>query len=234
MKYLIVNADDFGASPGITRGILEAHADGILTSTSMMVDTPWSAEAAALAGSAPRLSVGLHVVLEARGGAGADHAGGWSAEDLRAELHRQHERFVALMGRAPTHLDSHHNVHRDPALVEGFLELARSTGLPLRGHSPARYFSRFYGQWGGESHPEHVGVDSLQRMLEAEVREGITELSCHPGYVDPREPSTYTVEREVERSTLCDPRVRARVEALQITLVSFHDLARLTADATGR
>ena len=37
MKYLIVNADDFGASPGITRGILEAHADGILTSTSMMV-----------------------------------------------------------------------------------------------------------------------------------------------------------------------------------------------------
>ena len=55
MKYLIVNADDFGASPGITRGILEAHADGILTSTSMMVDTPWSAEAASLAGSAPRL-----------------------------------------------------------------------------------------------------------------------------------------------------------------------------------
>jgi len=64
MRALIVNADDFGASPGITRGILEAHTHGILTSTSMMVDTPWSAEAAALSGAAPELSVGLHVVLE--------------------------------------------------------------------------------------------------------------------------------------------------------------------------
>jgi predicted glycoside hydrolase/deacetylase ChbG (UPF0249 family) len=233
MKYLIVNADDFGGSPGITRGILEAHATGILTSTSMMVDTPWSAEAASLAGSAPRMSVGLHVVFEARNGVGPDHAGGWRAEDLRTELHRQHERFVTLMGRAPTHLDSHHNVHRDPGLVEGFIEIAKSTGLPLRGHSPARYFSRFYGQWGGESHPEHVGVESLLRMMETEVGEGITELSCHPGYVDPREPSTYTVEREVELSSLCDPRVRAGIEARGITLVSFHDLARLTADAAG-
>jgi predicted glycoside hydrolase/deacetylase ChbG (UPF0249 family) len=158
MRALIVNADDFGASPGITRGILEAHTHGILTSASMMVDTPWSAEAAALSDSAPELSVGLHVVLEAREGARSDHAGGWSAEELRAELRRQLERFVTLMGRAPSHLDSHHNVHRDRGLVEGFAELARSTGLPLRGHSPARYFSSFYGQWGGRSHPEHVGL----------------------------------------------------------------------------
>ena len=234
MRALIVNADDFGASPGITRGILEAHTHGILTSTSMMVDTPWSAEAAALSGSAPELSVGLHVVLEASGGARSDAPGGWSAEDLRAELRRQHERFVMLMGRAPTHLDSHHNVHRDRGLAEGFVELARSTGLPLRGHSPARYFSSFYGQWGGRSHPEHVGVESLLRMLETEVGEGVTELSCHPGYVDPREPSSYTVEREVERSTLCDARVRAAIEAQGITLVSFHDLGRLTADAAKR
>ena len=234
MRALIVNADDFGASPGVTRGILEAHTHGILTSTSMMVDTLWSAEAAALSASAPELSVGLHVVLEARDGARLDPPGGWSAEDVRTELRRQLERFVMLMGRAPSHLDSHHNVHRDRGLVEGFVELARNTGLPLRGHSPARYFSSFYGQWGGKSHPEHVGVESLLRMLETEVGEGVTELSCHPGYVDPREPSTYTVEREVERNTLCDERVRAAIETLGITLVSFHDLARLTADAARR
>jgi predicted glycoside hydrolase/deacetylase ChbG (UPF0249 family) len=234
MKYLIVNADDFGASPGITRGILEAHTHGILTSTSMMVDTPWSAEAAALSGSAPELSVGLHVVIEASAGAQGDQGGRWFAADLDNELRRQYERFVALMGRAPSHLDSHHNVHRDPRLAEGFLELARSTRLPLRGHSPARYFSSFYGQWGGKSHPEHVGVESLLRMLDTEVGEGITELSCHPGYVDPREPSSYTVEREVELSTLCEARVRAAIEARSIVLVSFHDLARLTADAAKR
>jgi predicted glycoside hydrolase/deacetylase ChbG (UPF0249 family) len=234
MRALIVNADDFGASPGITRGILEAHTHGILTSTSMMVDTPWSAEAAALSGSAPELSVGLHVVLEAGGGARSDPPNGW---ECRGPARRAPPPARALRDADGPRSDpsgfAPQRASRSRAR-RGFVELARSTGLPLRGHSPARYFSSFYGQWGGRSHPEHVGVESLLRMLETEVGEGVTELSCHPGYVDPREPSSYTVEREVERSTLCDARVRAAIEAHGITLVSFHDLARLTADAAKR
>jgi len=50
-RYLIVNGDDFGASRGINRGIVQAHSRGILTSTSLLVDSPWSAEAAELARS---------------------------------------------------------------------------------------------------------------------------------------------------------------------------------------
>ena len=63
MKYCIVNGDDFGASHGIVRGILEAHERGILTSTSLMVDMPASEAAAAAARSRPRLGVGLHFDL---------------------------------------------------------------------------------------------------------------------------------------------------------------------------
>src|SRR5437764_10368629 len=63
MKYLIVNGDDFGASPGINRGIMEAHLHGILTSTSLLVKTEWAEEAAALSSAAPDLSVGLHADL---------------------------------------------------------------------------------------------------------------------------------------------------------------------------
>ena len=217
MRYLIVNADDLGLGPGVDRGILEAHARGIVTSASLMVDTPWSAEAASLARATPRLSVGLHVVLPAA--PGADAAGD--------QLRRQHARFASLMGRPPTHIDSHHNAHRDPRVLERFLEFARDAGLPLRGHSPVRYFSSFYGQWGGESHPEHIGVESLTRMLANEIGEGITELSCHPGYADPREPSSYALEREVEVRTLCDARIRTALSAHGITLVSYHDLGRL-------
>jgi len=61
MRYLIVNGDDFGASPAINRGIMEAHLHGILTSTSLLVKTEWAEEAAALSNAAPDLSVGLHV-----------------------------------------------------------------------------------------------------------------------------------------------------------------------------
>jgi len=225
MKYLIVNADDLGASPGITRGILEAQAMGILTSASLMVDTPWSAEAAALARKRPELSVGLHADLPED----ADRAGPRSAEAARDSLQRQFDRFVVLMDRLPSHLDSHHNVHRQARLSEVFLELARESGLPLRGHSPARYFSKFYGQWGGVSHPEQVGVESILRMLECEIAQGVTELSCHPGYVDAQLATGYAVEREVELETLCDPRVRAALGTHGISLASFHDLARISA-----
>src|SRR2546421_12271287 len=61
MRYLIVNGDDFGASPAINRGIMEAHLHGILTSTSLLVKAEWAEEAAALSNAAPDLSVGLHV-----------------------------------------------------------------------------------------------------------------------------------------------------------------------------
>src|SRR5881628_2747539 len=59
MKSLIVNGDDFGASPAINRGIKEAHRRGILTSTSLLVKAEWAEEAAALGRAAPDLSVGL-------------------------------------------------------------------------------------------------------------------------------------------------------------------------------
>src|SRR6266498_2001762 len=62
-RYLIVNADDFGQSPGVNRGIVEAHEQGIVTSASMMVRWPAAAEAAAYGGEHPELSLGLHFDL---------------------------------------------------------------------------------------------------------------------------------------------------------------------------
>src|SRR3989442_13993982 len=62
-RYLIVNADDFGLSPGVNRGIIEAHEHGIVTSASLMVRWPAAAEAAAYSRDRPNFSVGLHVDL---------------------------------------------------------------------------------------------------------------------------------------------------------------------------
>jgi predicted glycoside hydrolase/deacetylase ChbG (UPF0249 family) len=225
VRYLIVNGDDFGASRGVNRGILDAHREGILTSASLMVNMPGSEEAALLVRSAPDLCVGLHVNLTNEGEAPvADLEDG---EACRAELERQVGRFRELLGRAPTHVDSHHNVHRLPGLRPLFADLAWRHALPLREHSPARYFSSFYGQWGGETHLEQVGVDALQRMLRTEIGDGVTELACHPGYVDPDFASVYSVEREAELRTLCDPAVRGLLEELGLRLIGFGELARV-------
>jgi len=230
MKYLIVNGDDLGASPGINRGIVEAHRRGPLTSTSLIVNIPASQEAARLTRELPALSVGLHANLtDPSGRPLADLETG---ERCRVLLQQQLHSFQELMGRLPTHLDSHHNLHRHPRLLPYFLELAGRYGLPLREHSPVRYFSKFYGQWGGETHLEQISVQGLIRLLETEIPEGVTELSCHPGYCDPELRSTYRMEREAELRSLCHPLVQKFLAARQIRLVNFGEAMDLLAGAT--
>ena len=229
MKYLICNGDDFGASRGVTRGILEAHRDGILTSTSMMVDMPDGERAADESRKYPRLSVGLHVAFTNEQEKPVVDFG--DADACRREIDRQFARFVRLMGRPPTHLDSHHNVHRDPRVLPHFLALVERHDLPLRGHSPARYFPSFYGQWDGQTHLEQISVENLMRMLEIEARPGVTELSCHPGYVDSAVPSLYSIEREVELRTLCDARLRQFLDQRGVELIGFAELPNVLAPA---
>jgi chitin disaccharide deacetylase len=218
-RYLIVNADDLGASAGVNRGILEAYERGIVTSASMMVDMPASEQFAARREQAEGLSVGLHVTLTNEDGELL-----FDADRCRGELERQLARFERLLGRPPTHLDSHHNVHLEAPLSELFLEVAHERELPLRGFSPARYFADFYGQWDDETHLEQVSVAALSEMLETEVGPGVTEFGCHPGYAGDGFESSYLLEREAELRTLLDPAVRARIEELGIRLTSFAQL----------
>jgi predicted glycoside hydrolase/deacetylase ChbG (UPF0249 family) len=229
MKYLIVNGDDFGASSGINRGIFEAHHDGILTSASLMVNAAAAREAARMSRAAPRLSVGLHVDLTPQGAAPGTDAP--SEVKCRAALDSQWNRYQELMGRPPTHLDSHHNSHRDPRLLPVFVAFAKRHGVPLREHSPVRYFPKFYGQWNGQTQLEQISVAGLTRMLVTEIRERFTELSCHPGYVEPDFPSAYSRERQVEVQTLCAAGLGHILARYRIQLISYHDLPDLLADS---
>lgn len=212
-KRLIVNADDFGLSEAVDRGIVRAHREGVLTSASLMVDRAASTSAAALARAHPRLSLGLHLELDADG-----------PERVAAQIERQAERFRELAHTEPTHVDSHHDVHRAPGILPHVLAWSVRWGVPLRGHCGVTHVGRFYGRWGGESHPEQIGVEGFLRIVDRWVGSGTTELSCHPGELDPRLVSSYTVERPIELGTLCDPRVREGLHARGIRLVGFRDV----------
>jgi chitin disaccharide deacetylase len=218
VKLLIVTADDFGITRGVNRGVVEAHRTGILTSTSLLVSRPASEEAVALARECPALSLGLHLELDPHDPEGAP-----------AALERQVARFVDLVGMPPTHLDSHHDVHRHPQVQPHVLAWARRAGVPVRGYSGVRHLAKFYGQWGGETHLEQISVAGLLALLDAELAEGVTELTCHPGYVMPDLASSYAVEREAELRTLCDPAVRQALLDRSIRLIGFQDLPALAA-----
>jgi predicted glycoside hydrolase/deacetylase ChbG (UPF0249 family) len=220
-KFLIVNADDFGASEGVNRGILECHARGVLTSTSLMVTGRRAREAAAMSRDSPALGVGLHWDVwgeDEREFDLGDHRA------VRDEFRRQLDEFHRIMGRPPTHVDSHRHAHRDGAVMPLFCELVEPLGVPLRGCGGVGYVGGFYAQWEWEvTNLEYISVPFLQKLLSEEVHEGWTELSCHPGYPSPDFHSVYLAEREAEIRTLTDPRVRQTVEELGIRLAGFAD-----------
>lgn len=223
-RRVVVNADDFGRTDGITRGILHAHAHGIVTSASLMVRWPAAAPAAEAASSRSRLGVGLHLDL----GEWGLRDGEWVAlyevgGDPAVEAERQLETFRRLVGADPTHLDSHQHVHRCEPVASALAAVADRLGVPLRGRE-VPYRGDFYGQGRrGEPLPELIGVDALVALLAA-APPGASELGCHPGFGDGGLESGYAAEREREVETLCDARVAAAVAALDIELVSFADL----------
>jgi predicted glycoside hydrolase/deacetylase ChbG (UPF0249 family) len=226
-RYLIVNADDFGLSPGVNRGIVAAHKNGIVTSASLMVRWPAARQAADYGRTHADLSLGLHFDI----GEWAFRAGVWtplyevvSAHDrdaVWAEAERQLAAFRCLAGRDPSHLDSHQHVHdREPARSV-LAELGRGLDVPVRHLSPGlRYCGDFYGQDdNGNPYPELVSAEALIALL-AQLPSGLTELGCHPGEGDTLD-TMYVRERADELKALCDPSVRAAAAAMGIELISF-------------
>ncbi|HEU5251847.1 MAG TPA: ChbG/HpnK family deacetylase [Solirubrobacterales bacterium] len=195
---LIVNADDLGLSAAVNDGIFAAHRDGIVTSTSLMVLRDEAPAAVAALGEHPGLVVGLH--LEA-------------GEDLRRQL----DRFRELVGRDPTHLDSHKHVHEADAAIGAAAEaLAAGLGVPLRNRA-IRYERRFYGR-------DAISPEYLMTLIE-ELPPGWTEIGCHPA-AGPVPTSSYDAERQIELATLRDPEVKDLLNVSNVNLCSFAQAPR--------
>jgi chitin disaccharide deacetylase len=229
-RVLIVNADDFGRSPGVNRGVIRAHQEGIVTSATMMVRWPAAEEAAAYSRHSS-LSVGLHLDL----GEWEFHDGEWhtryqvlateTANSVAQELSRQLEQLERMIGRPPTHLDSHQHVHREDPTRTALLRAGERLGVPVRDITPGiAYSGVFYGQDAqGTPVPEAITVRALVEAIET-LPAGITELGCHPA-TETDHDSTYGAERLQELETLCDPRARAAIDRRGVDLRSFADLA---------
>jgi predicted glycoside hydrolase/deacetylase ChbG (UPF0249 family) len=246
-RYLIVNADDFGQSEGVNRGIIDAHENGIVTSASLMVRWPAAVAAAAYAREHPALSVGLHLDL----GEWAQSADGWTplyevvdlqdAEAVRREVWQQLDTCRRLLGRDPTHLDSHQHVHRTWQVQPIVQQMAAELSVPLRGFSAdVHYCGTFYGQSAdGKTVPDALRAETLIRTMAA-LPAGITEIGCHPGYGDDLQ-SMYGVERAREVEVLLHPAMKVALQAGRLTLCSYHarpsiraSMARMAAPAPRR
>jgi chitin disaccharide deacetylase len=155
VRRLIVNADDFGLTPGVNRGIVECHAHGIVTSATLMANAGGFSDAVRLSQSAPQLGVGCHVVLVdgtpllapteisslvTQSSNGGSFRNGLTAFALRA-LRRQLDpeeieaeataqiRKLCAAGIAITHLDTHKHTHIFPRVLESLVRAAKNCGI---------------------------------------------------------------------------------------------------------
>ncbi len=201
MKYLIVNADDFGYSYGINKGIIEAHVKGIVTSTSVMVDAIAAKEAQDLV-EYPDLTIGLHLQLE-------------DLENVEAELHRQIDKFISIVGRKPDHIDTHKR-HTTDEVIEAVLRNYTDTNnIPVRNFG-VKHIGSFGINTGDSS------VEQLKKSVD-EATEQYNELMTHCGYTDDylREHSSYNDPREQELKAICDPAIKQYVAEKGLELCNW-------------
>lgn len=139
-RYLIVNADDFGFTEGINRGIVEAHERGILTAASLMANGPRFEHAVALARQCPTLDVGAHLSLVqgeslSRPGHRLPPTLGAMLRALLAGQLDPEEEFRAQLRRLvsegiqPSHVDTHKHTHLHPRVLEAVLRVAEEFGI---------------------------------------------------------------------------------------------------------
>jgi predicted glycoside hydrolase/deacetylase ChbG (UPF0249 family) len=220
-RHVIFNADDFGASAGVNRGIIECHQRGVLTSASLMVTGRALQEAVALSRDNPKLAIGLHFDVW---GENEREFETRNIPATRAEFQRQLDEFLRVMGRPPTHVDSHRHVHREQHLFPHFREWVEPLGVPLRAAGQVRFIGGFYAQWEWMvTDLNYVSAPRLIEILEHETVPGYTEIACHPGYVSDDYQAVYLAEREAEVATLTDPRIRQAIDKMGLRLVSFAD-----------
>jgi hypothetical protein len=246
MRRLIVNADDFGLTRGVSMGILAAHRHGIVTSTTLLATCRIDPDLVAQVRDAT-LGIGLHVNLTlgrplTRAASLVDEGGHFvrdarraaaraKASDVDAEIAAQVERFVDVIGRGPTHLDTHHHVGLLSPVRESVLALALRLGIPVRSQDAmARARARALGlrtpdHFFGESGPEAYwsGMRALAHLRALPA--GVSEFMTHPGWFDGDLAfSRYARQREVELVGLGTPTAHAAAAALGITLCNFSSL----------
>jgi chitin disaccharide deacetylase len=243
VRALIVNADDFGLTRGVSAGILESHRHGIVTSTTVIVTADVDRRQLDEARDTG-LGLGLHVNLTlgtplTRGRSLVDGRGRFlrdprraadaaDASHVRAEVEAQIARFEKLVGRPPTHLDSHHHVGLHPPVRDVVLDVARALRLPVRSQDAAarvrarsaglRTTDHFFGEAGPGAYWSAARTLAMLRALPA----GVSEFMAHPGrFDDDLGYSRFGRQREIELAGLGGATARGAAHALGIALCHF-------------
>lgn len=253
IKRMIINSDDFGITEGVTIGTIHAHVDGVLTSTTCMMNMPFAEFALNLAKDYPDLGVGIHLVFTAghplvKGAKSfTDEHGNFrklgsytslsegslitpiteaDPEELYTEWKAQIEKFIELAGKLPTHIDSHHHSHMFQNHQEVSIRLAKEYDIPMRQNNKIIDHYEFV-RCVEDFYGEDLTNNDLINIMKDNDDETL-EVMCHPGYIDERimEISKYNIPRATEMAILRSVEVKQFVKNNNIELISYADIKK--------
>lgn len=228
---LIINADDFGYTKGVTDGILEGVKKGIIRSTTVMCNMPYIEYGKECSIDYPELGLGVHLNLTVGKSLTAnktltDDQGNFlnkakiysnelDMDEVYNEWKAQIEKFIEIFKRKPTHLDSHHSVHDfNTKQFDVANRLAREYGVCMRRYSAYQYVDGFFANT--------ATVADLKKLLIEHQNENI-EIMVHPGFCDLElyQNSSYNVHRVKELEVLCNPEILDFIKERNIELTHY-------------
>lgn len=240
IDQLIINADDFGLCEGNTIGILIAAKQGLVSSSTCMMNMPYTKDYIKYCDS---LKLGVHLNITIgkplsqiasfiddngnfrRPKSYSDGKPHGDKHDLYQEFKAQIECFIALTGHKPDHLDSHHHVHLLPWFQDITKQLAYEYDIPIRQRD--KIMDNYqYVKCIDNMYDDLISMDFVKKICES--NEGIIELMCHPGLVDRRlcDISSYNLSRMKELDLLISKELKNYVIEQSIQIISFADIKK--------
>lgn len=232
---IVFNADDFGLSKGVSDGIVESYVNGVVTSTTIMVNAPFYHYAVELAKKHPGLSVGIHLVgtfgypLRDDVPTLIDNNGKFKRVDENNPLNVDVEEIykewctqidTVLKDLPLTHFDSHHHIHLHPELSAVVERLSKKYNLPYRSrrNGPAQVLltESFY--------KEDATLETLINIFESHVE--AYDIMTHPAYLDDVlcDNSSYTSYRETELDILTSDTLKKVIKDKNIQICSYKSI----------
>lgn len=240
-RILIVNADDCNLTPGVTDAILDCHENGIVSSTTFLINLYNSDDTLRRLKKYKRLGIGLHlnvtlgtpVTAVSKIGSLLSPRGGFKkvGEQLRrppkiAELLLEYESQIRLFNRffgtKPTHLDTHHHLHDHPAFFKALAQAAKKYQLPVR-RSAVLTGLKTTDFFFGNLNPEGYWREEALVTLLKNFPTGVSEIMCHPGKNDRALAliSSFREGRAAEHCLFRSPSLRRLLSQCGITLTHF-------------
>lgn len=213
MKYLIINADDFGYSKIFNASILALIKNGLISSTTVMVNWINVEQASQISElseltKSHNLSVGLHLEF--------------SDDNFKPEIERQYGRFFSIFGFKPSHIDLHKSTFLKKA-HQAIMEFCKEKNLPCRNHKIG--VVDVVKTQNEVLSGTKMSFEELKSFIE-NLKDGESyEILFHPGSYDPNCKSSLNKERELDVKKIEE--INPFLKENNIKLISYIDLVSM-------